>query len=190
MQRLFHLLLLAAIAWLAGLFVFVSALPAPAEGVAPKADGVVVFTGRNGERVIAAMTLLKDGSGKRLLISGVNPTVTRPELAELWPGDPAVFDCCVDLGLQAQSTTGNATELDAWTRANGFSSLILVTSEFHMPRALVEAEERVPDVVITPYPVASGLIGPAGRPQSFKDWRRVGAEYTKYLYARAKTMLT
>ncbi len=189
MQRFFYFLVLAALAWTAGLFVFVAELPAPAREGSPAAEGIVVFTG-GGDRLKAAMALLNDGAAKRLLISGVNPSVTRPDLAEIWPGDPALFECCVDLGLQAQTTTGNATELDAWTRANGFSSLILVTSEFHMPRALVEAQERLPDVVITPYAVASGLIGPDGRPASFSDWRRVGAEYTKFLFARTKTMLS
>jgi len=190
-QRIFYLLMLAGLAWAAGLLFFVAELPAPATGAAPRADGVVVFTGRNGERLTAAMTLLSDGAAKRLLISGVNPSVTRPELAELWPGDDrTLFDCCVDLGLEAQTTTGNASELDAWARANGFTSLILVTSEFHMPRALVEAHERLPDVAITPFPVASGLIGPEGRPGTFSAWRRVSAEYTKFLFARVKTMLT
>jgi uncharacterized SAM-binding protein YcdF (DUF218 family) len=190
LQRIFYLLLLTAVAWAAGLLIFIAELPARATGAAPKADGVVVFTGRNGERLTAAMALLNEGAGTRLLISGVNPSVTRPELAELWPGEPALFDCCVDLGLEAQTTTGNATELDAWARAHGFKSLILVTSEFHMPRALVEAEDRLPDVAITPFPVASGLIGLEGRPVSLAAWRRVGAEYTKFLFARVKTMLT
>ncbi|MFN0023505.1 MAG: YdcF family protein [Parvularculaceae bacterium] len=189
MQRLLFLSIVAVLAWGAGLLVFIAELPEPGKGRPPAAEGVVVFTG-GGERVAAAMSLLNDGAAKRLLISGVNPSVTRPDLAELWPGEPALFECCVDLGLQAQSTTGNATELDAWTRANGFSSLILVTSEFHMPRALVEARERLPDVTIAPYPVASGLIGSQGRPSSFSDWRRVGGEYTKFLYARIKTLLT
>jgi uncharacterized SAM-binding protein YcdF (DUF218 family) len=189
LQRLFYLLILAALAWAAGLFIFVAELPRPAAGSRPEADGVVVFTG-GGERVAAAMALLNEGAAKRLLISGVNPTVTRPELAELWPGEAATFDCCVDLGLQAQTTTGNASELDAWTRANGFTSLILVTSDYHMPRALVEARDRLPDVTITPYPVASGLIGPGGGPSSLAEWRRVAGEYSKFLYARVKTTLS
>lgn len=189
MQRLFYLLVLTALAWAAGLMVFIAELPEPSAADRPKADGVVVFTG-GGERVAAAMALLNEGAAKRLLISGVNPTVTRPDLAELWPGALETFECCVDLGLQAQSTTGNASELDAWTRSNGFTSLILVTSEYHMPRALVEARDRLPDVTITPYAVSSGLIGPGGRPGSFAEWRRVGAEYTKFLYARVKTMLS
>lgn len=189
MQRAIYLLILAALAWAAGLFVFIGGLPEPSAGSRPEADGVVVFTG-GGERVAAAMSLLNDGAAKRLLISGVNPTVTRPQLAELWPGEAEMFDCCVDLGLQAQTTTGNASELDAWTRANGFKSLILVTSEYHMPRALVEARDRLPEVRITPYAVASGLIGPDGRPSSFAEWRRVAGEYSKFLYARIKTMLS
>jgi uncharacterized SAM-binding protein YcdF (DUF218 family) len=136
------------------------------------------------------MSLLNQGVARRLLISGVNPTVTRPELAALWPGDPDLFDCCVDLGLEAQTTDGNAAELGDWTRAHGFTSLILVTSDFHMPRALLLARDRLPGVEITPYPVASGLLGPGGTPSSVAGWRRLNAEYAKFLAARAKTFVS
>ncbi len=189
MRRLFSAVLFVALAWAAGLLVFVSNLPAPANASPAPADGVVVFTGGD-DRVASAMSLLNDGAGKRLLISGVNPTVTRPDLAEIWPGDPALFECCVDLGLEARTTEGNASELDAWMRKHGYRSLILVTSEFHMPRALIETRDRMPDIEITPYAVASGHLGPDGRPKTAADWKRIGGEYTKYLAARAKTILT
>lgn len=188
-QRLFPAVLFLALAWTAGLLVFVSNLPGPAAAPPPPADGVVVFTG-GGDRVASAMSLLNGGAGKRLLISGVNPSVTRPDLAKMWPGDPALFECCVDLGLEAQTTEGNASELDAWMREHGYKSLILVTSEFHMPRALIETRDRMPDVDITPYAVASGHLGPDGRPLTAADWKRIGGEYTKYLAARVKTILT
>lgn len=188
MQRLFTAALFVALAWSAGLLVFISGLPEPAKERPAPADGVVVFTG-GGDRVSAAMNLLNDGAGKRLLISGVNPNVPRPDLAQMWPGDPELFECCVDLGFEAQSTVGNAYELGAWTREHGYRSLILVTSEFHMPRALIETRERLPEVDITPYAVASGHIGPDGRPHTAADWRRIGGEYTKYLAARVKTFI-
>lgn len=189
MQRLLFVLLFLGLAWAAGLLVFVSGLPRPADGVPPPADGVVVFTGGE-DRVASAMALLNAGAGKRLLISGVNPSVTRPQVAAMWPGDPELFECCVDLGVEAQTTEGNASELDGWARAHGYRSLILVTSDFHMPRALIEARDRLPDVIITPYPVPSGLLGEDGKPRNKTDWKRIGGEYTKYLAARAKTFIT
>lgn len=189
MQRLLSAIVFVALAWGIGLLIFVAELPRPSKELPAPADGVVVFTGGD-DRIASAMALLDNGVGKRLLISGVNPTVTRPIMAELWPGDPLLFDCCVDLGLEAQTTQGNASELDAWTRQHGFKSLILVTSDYHMPRALVEACDRLPDVTITPYAVTSGYLGAGGRPQSAADWRRMGGEYTKYLVARAKTLVT
>ncbi len=189
MQRLLFAVLFVALAWGAGLLVFIAEMPRPPERLPAPADGVVVFTGGE-DRVASAMALLNEGVGKRLLISGVNPSVTRPDLAAMWPGDAELFDCCVDLGVEAQTTQGNASELDNWTREHGYRSLILVTSEFHMPRALLEARERLPHVTITPYPVSSGLLGPDGRPQSPVSWKRIGGEYTKYLAARAKSIVT
>lgn len=189
MQRLITAILFVGLAWAAGLVVFVSGLPAPQTAPPAPADGVVVFTG-GGDRVATAMELLNGGAGKRLLISGVNPDVKKPELAEMWRGDPALFECCVDLGLEARTTEGNASELGAWMRSHDYRSLILVTSEFHMPRALIETRERLPDIAITPYPVASGLLDRDGRPTRLSDWKQVGGEYTKYLVARLKTMLT
>lgn len=189
MQRLASAILFLLLAWAAGLLIFVGNLPRPSTVRPAPADGVVVFTG-GGDRVASAMTLLSEGAGERLLISGVNPTVTRPDLAKIWPGDQALFDCCVDLGLEARTTEGNASELGEWTRANGYRSLILVTSEFHMPRALIETREHLPDVAITPYAVASGNLGPDGRPKTAADWKRLGGEYTKYLVARVKTFIT
>lgn len=189
MQRLLFAIVFIALAWGAGLLVFIGGLPAPADDRPAPADGVVVFTGGD-DRVASAMALLNDGVGKRLLISGVNPSVTRPDLAAMWTGDQALFECCVDLGVEAQSTEGNATELDDWMREHGYRSLILVTSEFHMPRALLETRERLKDVAITPYAVASGHLGEDGRPHGAADWKRIGGEYTKYLLARAKTIVT
>ncbi|MCA8887214.1 MAG: YdcF family protein [Parvularculaceae bacterium] len=193
MRRLLFALVFVAAVYAAGLAVFVSELPrpSPAADQAPpdQADGIVVFTG-GGDRITSAMALFERGAGKRLLISGVNPSVTRPDIADLWAGDKDLFECCVDLGLEAQTTQGNATELDAWMRANKFRSLILVTSEYHMPRALLETRERMPDIAITPYPVASGHLDARGRPRGFSDWRRLSGEYVKYLAVRLKTFVS
>jgi len=187
-----------ALAWVIGLFLFISKLPEP--GLADHAanrtagapggpGGIVVFTGQGGPRIASAMSLFDEGAGERLLISGVNPEISRTRLAELWPGEPETFDCCVDLGWQAQSTTGNAAELREWASSHGFGSLILVTSDYHMPRALLEARASVPGVDVTPFTVASGYLDDRGRPASFADFNNLSVEFSKYLAVRAKTLV-
>ena len=46
-------------------------------------------------------------------------------------------------------------ETGNWARANKFKSLIVVTSGWHMPRALIELAHELPDVMLVPYPVVS-----------------------------------
>lgn len=170
-----------------GLVVFIATLPGPQAAAPGRADGVVVFTGVGGQRIATGMTLMEQGAGERLLISGVNPT-SRESLSALWPGDPAEFECCVDLGLEAKTTIGNAREVGDWAARNGFDRIILVTSDYHMPRALLETSAEAPDVEIVAFPVQSGYLDADGRPASIDAWRLLGVEYMKFLAVRARTL--
>ena len=132
---------------LIGLFVFAERVrgytPAPEP---ERADAIVALTGPSAERVNAAIRLLEQDKGKRVLISGVNREVRRQELRALTPGSNRLFNCCVDLGFEAEDTVGNAQEIAAWSRAKGYRSLIVVTSDYHMPRSLVEIRGQLPGV--------------------------------------------
>lgn len=184
--RIFLGLFALALVWAIGLVLFVTELPEIDPQPVAAADGVVVYTG-GGARIAAGMTLMEQGAAKRLLISGVNPDISRDEIGKMWPGAAGTFDCCVDLGAQARTTEGNAAEVSDWAREHGFASLILVTSDYHMPRALVETHARLPAVDIVSYAVASDLLDGANRPVSVDAWRILAIEYSKYLAARAKT---
>lgn len=188
--KFFLAILFLALIWLAGLLFFVRAIPSEPAAFPSEADGIVVYTGGGGNRISAGMALLQSGSAKRLLISGVNPEITRSQIAVFWPGDAKQFDCCVDLGLRAQSTIGNAEELDLWLTDHDFQSIILVTSDFHMQRSLLETRDRLPMTAISAYPVRSEHIDEHGRPKTFNDWRRVAGEYTKYVAVRARTIIS
>ncbi len=185
MQRLFLSLILAGLIWAIGLSLFISRIPAPFDQTAPRGDGVVVYTG-GGARLTAAMEIFMNGAGDRLLISGVHPETSRARLSEIWPGEPETFDCCVDLGHDAETTEGNADELKNWAKDNGFDTIILVTSDYHMPRALATTNGRIADVEIIPYVVSSGYLLTDGRPASANAWRVLAGEYSKFLLARAK----
>lgn len=188
MKRLLGLAAALALAWVAGFFVFLSHLPREAQAVATAADGIVVYTG-GGARIAAGMELMERGAAQRLLISGVNPGTSREALIQMNPEARPLFECCIDIGIEAQTTEGNAAEVRDWATRHGFKRIILVTSDYHMPRALVETRARLKGVALAAYPVASGFVDAHGHPASGEAWRQLAFEYSKYLASHVKTRL-
>jgi len=117
-----------------------------------KADGIVVLTGGS-SRVSDAMELLAAGYGKRLLISGVHPTNAASDISRSLPDNQSLLGCCVDLDRSAVNTRSNAAETRRWAHERGFKSLIVVTSNYHMPRAIVELSHAMPDIALIPFAV-------------------------------------
>lgn len=165
-------------AYAAGFLLFVLSLPgAPEHSV--HADGIVALTGGD-SRLDAATALLEEGVGKRLLISGVDRSLTKSELKRLVHGGPR-FDCCADLGFAAMSTHGNAAEAAAWARAHGYKSLVIVTANYHMPRSLHEFAAEMPGVRLLPYPVEEDEVDVGAWWTNAHTLRVLHLEYAKYL---------
>lgn len=173
-----------ALIWLIGLFAFAERVRGytPAEEPA-RADAIVALTGPSAERVNAAIRLLEQDKGDRVLISGVNREVRRQELRALTPGSTKLFNCCVDLGFEAEDTIGNAQEIAAWAAAKNYDSLIVVTSDYHMPRALTEIRAAAPGVELTPYAVSTPSLDDSRWWRAAVTARRMTLEYMKYLAA-------
>jgi len=152
----------------------------------PEADAIVALTGGDGDRLTTAMKLLQEGRGRRLLISGVNPKVDDKDVYDVLDGAPELIACCVDLGRQAKDTLGNASETAAWARRNGFSRLIVVTDDYHMPRSLAELRVALPQAQLIPYPVATRLSKPGIWQRDLTAATALGGEYVKYLAIRAR----
>lgn len=155
---------------------------------AERADAIVALTG-GADRITYAIQLLGEGRARRLLISGVHPSTSRETLASITPGRAQLFDCCVDLGHAALNTVGNAKEARDWARYNGFTSLIVVTSSYHLPRSLNEISREMPEARLIPYPVVTDQM-------KVGDWwhnpgttRLLLAEYVKYLMSMARLRL-
>lgn len=161
----------------------------PITEVAPprNADGIVALTG-GPFRINDALDLLAAGHGKRLLISGVNPATRRGEIARLIPERERWFACCVDIDHSA-TTIGNAIETRRWVKARGFQSLIVVTANFHIPRALVELGHELPDVTFVPYGVVSEKMRIEAWWESPETARLLFLEYLKYIVARIRPWL-
>ena len=132
------------------------------------------------ERVETALKLLAGGRADVLLVSGVGAATDFPALARRAGVDPALR-VRVTLGRAAASTRGNAAETAEWARANGVHSLIVVTSGYHMPRALAELSRALPEARLHPVPV----LPPATRDPAPVALRLLASEYTKWLLAEA-----
>jgi len=171
-----------------GFAVFISQLRGSEAKPARKADGIVVLTGGS-SRVSDAMELLADGYGKRLLISGVYPTSGASYISRSLTDNQSLLTCCVDLDHSAVNTRSNAAETRRWAHERGFTSLIVVTSNYHMPRAIVELSHAMPDITLIPYAV----IGDKWREEPW--WsnggtlRLVLSEYVKYVAAEVRVRL-
>jgi uncharacterized SAM-binding protein YcdF (DUF218 family) len=181
-MRTLAVLLALLLIWTAGLLSFVSRVQhsTPAADPTP-ADGIVTLTGASDQRIEAATTLLQQGLGQRLLVSGVNPTVRRSQVRRLTGAQQALYDCCIDLGFEAPNTLGNARETAEWARTKNYRSLILVTADFHMPRAMLELHSSMPEAIIQSYPIPQAPLDAQRWWMTTRGAERMSIEYCKYL---------
>ena len=129
------------------------------------------------------MKLLADG--KASACSSPASTAPRPteELKELASQGDQYFTCCVDIDKEARNTIDNATETSEWVALHHYGSIIVVTSNYHMPRALAELARVMPGVTLIPYAVVDNNV------HLERWWTYPGttklliSEYLKYLPA-------
>ncbi len=170
-------LLLAAL-WLCGFVLYLGAVfsSQPPDPM-PHADGIVALTGGD-ERLAAAFALLAAHDAPRLLISGAGRGTY---LGDFTADDAAAatrYASAITLGHMANTTHGNAIEASRWAHQFHMHSLIIVTADYHMPRALAEMRHALPGITLIAAPVRPPAM------QALLTWptlRLLAGEYTKYL---------
>jgi uncharacterized SAM-binding protein YcdF (DUF218 family) len=181
------LILLLVVLWGVGLMAFAARVASSTPARDPRvSDGIVALTGAGSVRIETAVKLLERGKAKRLLISGVNKEVNRADLQRLTHDYGKSFECCIDLGFRAADTQGNARETSAWATYHKVKTLIVVTADYHMPRAMLELRAGVPGVILRPYPVATPVLNARSWWRSADGMRRMSYEYCKYLVILAR----
>jgi uncharacterized SAM-binding protein YcdF (DUF218 family) len=178
----------ACLAVLAGFGVFLASLDRLEHSPPAPTDGIVALTGGS-QRIGDAIDLLAQGFARRLLITGVNERTSRDEIARLNPQKRRLVECCVDLDYRARNTIGNALETRRWAAENRFRSLIVVTSNYHMPRTLAELDHVSPEIEKVPFPVVTSNVDAGAWWHRLATLRLLFAEYAKYVVVLARTRL-
>lgn len=176
------LALVGAVLWGGGLVWFAEAIPKAIEDPDTATDAVVVLTGGTG-RLSAGIELIDQGKARKLFVSGVYRGVDVAQILRVTRRQDSGLDCCLVLGHTADDTRGNAKETAQWVREEGYSSLRLVTSSYHMRRSLLEFRRTMPDVKIVPHPVFTSEFKARGWWSWPGTLQLVITEYTKYLVA-------
>lgn len=180
--------------WLAGLFVYVRDAEhftmAQTNNNVP-IDGLVVLTGSK-ERVPLGLDLLVAGVSERLLISGLGETPEdKPAIANkiVPPSHPAheKLSCCITLGTYAEDTRGNAIETRAWAEKFNLKRLAIITSHYHMRRALIEMRGHAPHLLFVPYASVPSHVHLNGWWMWSGSASLLAEEYNKLLFAMLRS---
>ncbi len=136
-----------------GFGIFWITLPAPVPAANVSASAIVVVTGGSG-RIATALALLDAGRAPQMFVSGVGPNVGVRDLVRGAGGlhRLELMECCIALGHQATNTFENGSEIAAWLKAHNIHDIILVSSNYHLPRASLELAMAAPDVKVTLFP--------------------------------------
>lgn len=177
--------LVAVLMLTAGFFWFAWQIQTEEVPLERNADGIVVLTGA-AARIPDAIELLAAERGKRLLITGVHRDTRAREIARLTPLYSKFFTCCIDLDRSALNTFGNALETKRWAVEHNFNSLIIVTSNWHMPRAMAEMRHQLPQTTLIAYPVISEKVRSESWWSNTETLRLLVGEYLKYLFAHVR----
>lgn len=135
---------LLLLAYALGFILFAFTLGKPAKASAPSTDAAIVLTGGSG-RIEHGIEVLRQGKARRLLVAGADPSVTKADIARRLGGSRRLLRCCVDLGSESVDTRSNAEEAARWIKRHDFSSVRLITSDWHMHRARYEFRKVLGD---------------------------------------------
>lgn len=151
-------------------------------------DGIVVLTG-GADRIKQAVALMEQNGEQRLLITGVNPQTDLDAIARTNDLDDAVLTCCVDIDRTALDTIGNAKAASLWAEEKQYGALVVVTSNLHMRRSMLEFSRAMPGINLIAEPVQTYDLSSFDWVQKPEVWRALLTEYSKYLAARARPYL-
>ena len=160
-----------------------------------ESPNIVILTGgtnriKDGLKIIAYFSKSKKINYK-ILVSGTGIGFTKKSLErKLGPNfNPQLIQCCIDLDSVSKNTFTNASETLKWTNKNNIREFILITSNYHMPRAKLEFRNIMPNLKIYTYSITPKKHDIKNWLSSYQTFSLVFIEYCKYILASIRIKL-
>ena len=127
--------------FLFGLFEYKEKILSTIRYVSKNSSNIVILTGgtnriKDGLKIINKFENASTFNSK-ILVSGTGKGFTKMSLAKSIDFDFNLIECCIELDSISTNTYSNAFETLKWVKKNNISEFILITSNYHIPRAFL-----------------------------------------------------
>ena len=160
-----------------------------------KGSSIVILTGgtnriKDGLKIINKFEKASKFNSK-ILVSGTGKGFTKSSLEKKLNFDfnLSLIECCIELDSISTNTYSNAYETLKWAKKNNIKEFILITSNYHMPRAILEFKNRMPNLKIFTYPITPNRHNIKMWLSSFQTFSLIFSEYCKFLVANFRIKL-
>ncbi len=154
-----------------------------------ESPNIVILTGganriKDGLKIIENFQNSKNINYK-ILVSGTGMGFTKSSLKKkLGPNfNSQLIQCCIDLDGVSKNTLTNASETFKWAYKNDIKEFILITSNYHMPRAILEFKNVMPNLKIYTYAITPKKHDIENWLSSYQTFSLVFIEYCKFIIA-------
>jgi len=154
-----------------------------------KSPNIVILTG-GANRIKDGLKIIQDFKNSKninykILVSGTGMGFTKSSLKKkLGPNfNSQLIQCCIDLDGVSKNTLTNASETFKWTSKNDIKEFILITSNYHMPRAILEFKNVMPNLKIYTYAITPKNHDIENWLSSYQTFSLVFTEYCKFIIA-------
>jgi len=151
-------------------------------------SNIVILTGgsnriKEGLKIVNNINKLTKTDFK-ILIIGTGKGFTKVNLKKLLTSDfnLKLVECCIELESISKDTYSNASETYKWTKKNDINDIILITSNYHMPRAILEFKNRMPNQQIFTYPITP-------KNHDIKNWLNSSDTFSLIFFEYSKLLI-
>ena len=165
---------------------FILTLPKANISLVEPLNGIVVVTGGQA-RIQKGLEMLSGGKANKMLISGVGQGISKQLLREslsLSDEQALFFDCCVEIEFTAIDTNGNARATIRWMQKHNLKDVLLVSANYHLPRAEIIFRRYLPEKKIYFQAVNPPDLKLSHWYLSWQTSRLLLKEYLKFLFVK------
>ncbi len=157
-----------------------------------ESSNIVILTGGT-NRIKDGLNII-DGFQKfkiidfKILVSGTGKGFTKSSLVKQISPDfnRKLIECCIFLDSVSKNTFTNAIETSKWARKNDVKEFILITSNYHMPRAILEFKNIMPNKIIYTFPITPKKHNIEKWLKSNETFSLILKEFCKYIVANLR----